>query len=457
MNSIIVLAVLGMLTMFLGITNRKKWILPVIISGLVFALIANALEWNKNTHYYNDMLVVDNFSIAFNGVLFISTILVLMFASTYYRTVERPLEDVYALMIFSLVGGVCMTSFGNIVMLFIGIEILSICMYVLAGSKKFDLASNEASFKYFLTGSFSTGFLLLGIAFLYGATGTFDLVKMNTYIFSHANELPLYFNVGMLLVMVGLSFKLAIAPFHFWAPDVYHGSPTLITAFMATTVKIAGIAAFYKLFSSCFISVLPLWTTVLSVFAALTIIIGNVTAIYQTNMKRMLAYSSISHAGYLSLGILAMNNFSKNALLIYTLAYAVATITAFGIIILVRGSRNNDDINTFNGLARTNPIMSFALTISMLSLTGIPPLAGFIGKYFIFTSAIESGYLWLVIIAILGSALSAVYYFKPIIAVYMKKGEWEPVVGTPSYKFIIILLIVLMFLIGIIPNTFVLL
>jgi NADH-quinone oxidoreductase subunit N len=355
-------------------------------------------------------------------------------------------------MLFALTGAIVMTSFSNLVMLFLGIEILSISMYILAGSKKFDLASNEAAMKYFLTGSFATGFLLFGIALIYGSTGSFNLSEIASYTSLNNHALPQYFSVGVILIMIGLSFKLAVAPFHFWAPDVYHGSPTLITAYMATVVKIAGIAAFYRLFDICFSNVSELWVKTLLIFSVATIFIGNLAGLYQNNMKRLLAYSSISHAGYMIMGIVAINETSAGALLLYSTAYSIVTIAAFGIIILVREARQNDDIETFNGLARTNPYMAFTLTIAMLSLTGIPPLAGFTAKYYLFTTAMENGYLWLVVLALIGSAISAVYYFKPIIAMYLKEGEWPAIPVTNTYSIQLIAITLLTLLLGLLPS-----
>lgn len=438
--------------MFLGIMEKKRWLLPVIIGGLICAIGINLFEWNSDRHYFNEMMIVDNYSVAFNGVLIFTSILVFMFAGNYYRQVERALEDVYSLMLFALSGAVLMTSFANLVMLFLGIEILSISMYILAGSKKFDLASNEAAMKYFLTGSFATGFLLFGIALIYGTTGSFNLNDIAAYTINNKETLPYYFRVGIILIMIGLSFKLAVAPFHFWAPDVYHGSPTLITAYMATVVKIAGIAAFYRLFDICFTNVSDLWVKTLLIFSVATIFVGNLAGLYQNNMKRMLAYSSIAHAGYMIMGIVAINSTSAGALLLYTASYSIVTIAAFGIIILVREVRHNDDIETFNGLARTNPYMAFTLTIAMLSLTGIPPLAGFTAKYYIFTSAMENGYLWLVILALLGSAVSAVYYFKPIIAMYLKEGNWPAIPVTRTYRIQLIAITILTLLLGLVPS-----
>jgi NADH-quinone oxidoreductase subunit N len=221
---------------------------------------------------------------------------------------------------------------------------------------------------------------------------------------------------------------------------------------MATVVKIAGIAAFYRLFNICFSNVTGIWVNTLLIFAAATIIVGNLAGLYQNNMKRLLAYSSIAHAGYMIMGIIAVNNTSAGALLLYTFSYSIVTIAAFGIIILVREYRQNDDIETFNGLARTNPYMAFTLTIAMLSLTGIPPLAGFAAKYYIFTSAMKNGYLWLVILALIGSAISAVYYFKVIIAMYLKEGAWTAIPVTRAYRIQLISITILTLLLGLMPS-----
>jgi NADH-quinone oxidoreductase subunit N len=452
MGALISVTVLGMIVMFLGIMEKKKWILPVIMIGLTISFGINIGEWNRNISYFSEMMLVDNFAVAFSGVLIFTSGLVFMFSGNYYRSVERPLEDVYSLMLFSLAGAIVMTSFSNLVMLFLGIEILSISMYILAGSKKFDLASNEAAMKYFLTGSFATGFLLFGIAMIYGSTGSFNLKEIAAFASSNLHTLPPYFNIGLILIMIGLCFKLAVAPFHFWAPDVYQGSPTLITAFMATVVKIAGIGAFYRLFDICFRNVSEIWVNTLLIFSVATIFAGNLAGLYQTNMKRLLAYSSISHAGYMIMGIVALNKTSAGALLLYSVSYSLVTIAAFGIIMLVREVRHNDDIDTFNGLAKTNPYTAFGLTISMLSLTGIPPLAGFAAKYYIFSTAMENGYLWLVIMALLGSAISAVYYFRPIIAMYLKEGNWPAIPVTKTYKIQLVSITILALLLGLIPS-----
>jgi NADH-quinone oxidoreductase subunit N len=321
-----------------------------------------------------------------------------------------------------MAGAVVMTSYSNLSMLFIGIEILSISLYVLAASNKKDRRSNEAGFKYFLMGSFVSGFLLLGIALVYGATGTFNLLEMRAYIASGV-ALPGFFYVGVILILLAMLFKISAAPFHFWAPDVYEGAPTPITAFMSTIVKTAAFAAFYRLFSTSFVSLDYVWVNIVIVLAGLTLAVGNITAVFQTNVKRMLAYSSIAHAGYMLLALAALTSTSSGSILFYATAYSFASISAFVVLINVFKAKGSYDISAFNGLAKSNPLLAFTMTVSMLSLAGIPPFAGFFAKYFIFTTALNSDMLWIVLVAVLASLVGVYYYFKVIIAMYFGKAD----------------------------------
>ena len=259
------------------------------------------------------------------------------------------------------------------------------------------------------------------------------------------------FKAGLFLLIIGLAFKIAIAPFHFWAPDVYEGTPTLLTAFMATVVKTASVVAMYRFFSITFFGIHGVWEMTIAILAGITIVIGNVTGLYQPNLKRMLAYSSISHSGYMMLAMVAFSGRTANALLFYSVAYSIATITAFAILILVREARGNDYFGSFNGIAKKNRIEAFTLAVAMLSLTGIPPLAGFMGKYFLFAAAIEQGWLWLVIIAIAGSAVSVGYYFKPIIAMYFREDQGTILQSGKPFKVHILFLTLLTILLGFLP------
>jgi len=463
MNAIIILSIVGLGTLFTGVYNARKMILPVVILGLIAAFAVNALQWNAPADagtgmfysgYVKSMMQFDNYAIAFTGLLILCSIFIFFLCDEYYKEEDHHIADIFALIIFTLIGGIMMTSYVHMAILFIGIETLSISLYILAGSKKLSLASNEASIKYFLMGSFSTCFLLFGICLLYGSTGSFDIYVIKNYVINNASTLPLMFKAGLFLVSVGLLFKVSAAPFHFWTPDVYEGSPTLITTFMASVVKIAGFAALFRLFYICFGSIVPVWYYAIGAIAALTIIIGNFSALYQKSVKRMLAYSSIANAGYLLVGVLSLNEHASSALFYYATAYAVATITAFGILMVVSKERGSENYEAFHGLAKRNPLMAGVLVIAMLSLAGIPPLAGFFGKYYIFSNAIENNYIWIVVLALLNSLLGIIYYFRLIVAVFTPETEMEsariPVKN--SYSFILAIAAVIIVLIGVFPN-----
>ena len=453
MNTIITISILAIIVLFLGVMKQKVILLPIILLGLALAFYLDIYAWDTTIRYYNEMFIADNFSIAFNAVLIFGSFLVFLFAKFYYKAVQRPLEDIFALFLFALLGGLLMTSFGNLIMLFMGIETLSISLYILAGSKKADSASNEAAMKYFIIGSFASGFLVFGIALIYGASGSFNVTEIGNYVASNSLTTPKLFYAGMLLVFVGMAFKTAAVPFHFWAPDVYTGSPTLITAFMATVGKVAAIAAFYRLVSYTFADAHTSWTTTLWVLAAATIILGNLSAVYQDNMKRLLAYSGISHAGYMLLAILALGPKSAGSLLFYALAYTVATVTAFALVILIRAKNGSFSIQSFKGFAKNNPLEAFAMAIAMMSLAGIPPMAGFVAKYNIFIVAIQGGFIWLTIIAIVGSMVSVYYYFRPIIAMYFSDGEPQPKMETDlTYKLSIIFCTLLIIGLGLVSG-----
>ena len=453
MHAIITISIIALIVLFFGVLEKKNVLLPIIYVGLILAFALNLMGWNQSVHFYNEMYIADNFSIAFNAVLIFTTFLVFVFAPVYYKPVNRPLEDIYALILFALVGALTMTAFGNLVMLFIGIETLSISLYILAGSKKFDPNSNEAAMKYFLTGSFASGFLLFGIALIYGASGTLNLEVLKQYVTANQTHLPEMLNIGLLLVAMGMTFKIGAAPFHFWAPDVYDGSPTLITTFMATVGKVAAIAAFFRLMHSSFAEVEGLWKMTLTVFALATILIGNLSALYQDNVKRMFAYSGIAHAGYMLIAIIAMGQDAAGVLLLYSLAYTIATIIAFAVLILVREETGSFSIKSFNGLSKHNPIEAFAMTIAMLSLSGIPPLVGFSAKYNLFLTAIHHDNLILVIVAIVGSMISVYYYFRPVVAMYFNPpAENASITSTSNYRKQIFIVAVLIILLGLLPR-----
>ena len=451
MKALLLLSGLGVISLLAEIFNFKKPLLSIVLIGLFATLIVTVSDWDTSLYHFK-MMYFDNYAVSFTALLIGIAFFWFLTAGDYLSNVVG-ITDYFALILFALCGAVVMVSYSNMVMLFIGIEILSISSYVLAGSNKSDLASNEAAFKYFLMGSFATGFLLFGIALIYGVSGSFDLKTIADYTVSNTTDTPRLLYAGVLFLLVGLAFKVSVVPFHFWAPDVYQGAPTMITSFMATIVKTAAFAAFFRLFYICFPNLGEVWVEIIWVMAALTSLIGNITAVYQNSVKRMLAYSSISHAGYMMLGLLAMNQTSASALLYYSGAYAFATITTFYITYILIKNKGNDDIDSFNGLSKTNPLMAVTMLIALLSLAGIPPLAGFFAKYYIFTTALQSGYVGLVVIALLGSLIGVYYYFRIVIAMFFK-GEGE----TPAMlhlnttgKLLLIILTLITIALGLFP------
>jgi len=455
MTTLIIISVLPIVLLYLGLYKVQKALLPVTIVGLLIALGAAIMEWtpqNSAPAIYSGMMLFNNFAIAFSTISIVSTILILMLSKGYFERISKNIAEYYAIILFSLAGIIVMVSFHNLVMLFIGIEIMSVSLYILAGIRKSDFASNEAALKYFLMGAFSTGFLLFGITLIYGASGSFDLDAIRLYVASHPHDIDPIFYTGILLIIIGLCFKVGAAPFHFWTPDVYEGAPSLITAYMSTVVKAAGFAAFLRLFSACFTLMSDFWGPVLLIITVITLFIGNITALYQQSFKRMLAFSSISHAGYLLFAIVAIGANSANSVLVYATAYSIASIIAFGALILVRQQTGSDNFEAFNGLAKNNPFLAFVLTVSMLSLAGIPLTAGFIGKFYMFSGALSQYKFWLVIVAVVNAIISIFYYFRAIIAMYFRSAERLEVEVPPYYKFVLGFSAAVTIVIGIYPS-----
>jgi NADH-quinone oxidoreductase subunit N len=455
MTSIILLSVFGIVNLFVGFLKSKKILLPLALLFLIVVFGVNMLGWNNTQTYFNNMLTIDNYAVAFTGIMVLTTLLILPFSQSYIDAEDENLAEYYSLLLFSLVGAIMMVAYENLIMLFIGIEILSIAMYVLAGSNKRSLRSNEAALKYFLMGSFFTGVLLFGIVLIYGATGTFDITEIGAANVMADGTTNTMFTMGLLLLVIGISFKIAAAPFHFWTPDVYEGTPTFFTTFMATVVKTAGVAAFYKLMNAAFEGSFTAWFPTIIAITVLTLVVGNIGAVIQPSVKRMLAYSSISHAGYLLMTLVAFNDLSENAIFFYSLSYAVASVISFGVLKLVEDAREgNHSFAAFNGLGKTNPLLAFVMTVSMLSLGGIPLTAGFFGKLFVFSAVIETGNLmWLVVLAVVLAAIGIYYYIKVVIAMYMQPaGENTKVPVSGFATLVLIICAALTVLLGLVPG-----
>lgn len=461
MLSIFLLSVFGIANLFLGFLKNRQILFVGAILFLLITFVANLVEWANPLDLGNvinkAMMTTDKTSVLFTAILLGTAFLIIPLSQNYIQDKEAQPAEYYAILLFSLVGAVMMVSYENLLMLFVGIEILSISMYVLTGANKRNVRSNEAAMKYFLQGAFATGIFLFGVALLYGATGAFSLSQIQQYTTTTQAISPMLY-LGLMFAMIGMLFKVSVAPFHFWTPDVYDGAPTLFTAFMATIVKTAGFAAIFKLLATSFASTYNYWQLSLSILAALTLVVGNITAAYQQSFKRMMAYSSISHAGYLLLAITAFNERSLSAILFYSLSYSLSTVSAFGVLMLVFAKTKNEEYSSFNGLAKQNPFLAIVMTISMLSLAGIPFTSGFLGKLWIFISAFERGLYWVMVLAALMSAVGLYYYFRVIIAMYLKephnKSQDAKVPVTTPYIISLLICTLLTILFGLLPNLF---
>ena len=430
MNAIIVSAFLGVVMMFASWSikgeNKQK---NIALFGLIFLILANLAQmngWFVAEVDTNNMLSFTRFGLYTNTLFYCLTLIYIWINGEEISKIGNHAADFYALFFFILCGASILTSFNNLLMLFIGIEILSIPLYILTGSDKKSLFSNEAAIKYFLMGSFSTGILLLGITFIYGATGSFNLIPPDPSIL---NE-QFMFSAGLILIFAAMNFKVSAAPFHFWTPDVYDGAPTIFTMFMSTVVKAASFAALYQLLSGPFGTMYGTWVYPIYYISMLTLLVGNITAVYQQSAKRMLAYSSISHAGYMLLTVSANQASTPSTILYYSLSYTLATIVAFGVVMLVAEYQTGrtekpENFSSFEGLAKQNPGLAFCFTIALLSLAGIPLTAGFWGKFFVFSDIFNRHVYYPVILAIVMSAVGVYYYFKGIIAIYFKEGDIE--------------------------------
>lgn len=457
MYPIILLSVLGIITLFLGFSKSKNILLPSVLLFLLVALATNFLDWSDGPYlYFNEMILVNHLTITFNGILLAAAFMIVAISGGFQDNEEAQPAEYYALMLFSLVGAMMMVSYNHMIMLFIGVEILSIAMYILTGSDKRNLRSNEASLKYFLMGAFASGIMLFGIALMYAGSGTLELAGLTSFA-GAVQPMSYIFYAGILLLLIGMLFKVSAAPFHFWTPDVYEGAPTIFTTFMSTIVKVAGFAALYRLLYSSLSSMYDYWWVTLVVITILTLLAGNVTAVYQQSFKRMLAYSSISHAGYLLISLTALTGKTESAILFYSISYVLATIVSFGVLMLIEKEQStvgqlNSSYDAFNGLAKNNPLLAFVMTVSLLSLAGIPLTAGFWGKFMIFSSAVDRGLTWLLVFAVLMSAVGIYYYFRAIIAAYVKEGNTPEIRIAPVYKLILILSTILTIVLGFAPG-----
>jgi NADH-quinone oxidoreductase subunit N len=455
MNAIVVSALLGVLMMFSGLFFRKskqiQALALVAFTGLLASTLYDKFLVSGSEQSFFGMIHLDSYSAWFNVLITACGLMYVLLFHKNIAEVGKNDAEYFALLFFILCGAYLLSSFSNLLIMFLGIEILSIPQYILAGSDKENIKSNEASLKYFLMGAFSTGILLMGITLLYGASGSFDIMsdKFTLQFVSLENMSSLSFS-GIMLLIVAFGFKVSAAPMHFWTPDVYDGTPTAFTPFMATIVKVSVFLAFIKLFHFSFGNINEAWQMTIAVMIILTLLIGNITAVYQQSVKRMMAYSSIAQAGFMLFAIYAFNTTSWKGLLLYSVVYTLASFGVFAAIIKMK----DQTYEGFNGLAKREPVLAATTAICLLSLAGIPLTGGFFAKYFLLSATVEQGHMiGIVIFAVLMAAISAYYYFKVIMSMYFKDGDAELIATPSSFENVLYIInAAILILLGLLPG-----
>lgn len=431
-QAILVLTGLVVLVSDVLVKNKSRFFLPGL--SILGVLISAAFVINNLTPQaakYQSMVFADGFSAFLNLTIWIIVFLTILVSINYQRYFSHMASgEYYSLLLFAAVGMSFMACSGHLILIFVALELMSVCVYVLTGFHRNNDRSIEAALKYFLLGAFASAFLLLGFAFLYGATGTLDLPIMSRFIANNPETITSgWLILGLLLSIAGFGFKISMVPFHMWTPDVYQGAPTVVTGFMATGVKAAAVAALVRVLMVALEPMAVNWTMILWVAAVATMFGGNIIALVQEDVKRMLAYSSIAHAGYLLIGFVAGTQMGQAGILYYLLAYALMNIGAFGVITLLgRQGKEYSSLSDFSGLGLKSPVMGLAMAIFMFSLAGIPPTAGFMGKFYIFVAAIKSGFVWLVVLGAINSVISIYYYLRVIVTMYFSAPAQSPTI-----------------------------
>jgi len=418
--------------------ERKDHLGFVSALGVVLALVTT--YWmtfsigGGELRGFRGMVVLDPFALFFNVVIGYATGLVILLSMDYIRREGQEAGEFYILILLSSLGMMLMASAGDLIIVFLGLETMSIALYVLTGFFRHRLEAGEASLKYFLMGAFASGFFLYGIALIFGATGSTNLDRIANAVAAGAGRDPML-AIGFGLLLVGFGFKISAVPFHMWAPDAYEGAPTSITAFIATGSKAAAFASLLRVLLTSLRGAPLDWPMLMWGMAAITMTVGNVVALAQQNIKRMLAYSSIAHVGYMLVGVVAGGSLGNGSVLFYLLVYTFTTAGAFGAVLLLeRNGREAVQLADYGGLATRHPVLAVALSVFLLSLIGIPPTAGFVGKFYLFGAAVKSGYVWLAVIGVLNSAVAAYYYLRLIVFMYMREPEGAPTVLAPSFS-----------------------
>ncbi|RTZ75315.1 MAG: hypothetical protein DSY99_01050 [Candidatus Neomarinimicrobiota bacterium] len=431
-ETILTVTALSVLTLEMARVSRPWIILSVAVLGLLLSAAAAFITSGNNQILFGGMLKLNQISLFFDMLYISIGLITLIFSQGYLEKRGSASRGEYpALILFAVIGMMLMSKANDLVIVFLGLELLSLSLYILVGFLRHDQLSNESGLKYLLLGAFATGFFLFGAALTYGAAGTTNYNGIVAAITNNTILSDTYLFLGIGLLLIGFAFKVALAPFHMWSPDVYQGAPTTVTGFLCTAPKAAGFGALLILFNSAFVEIHYAWQDIFWILAALTMTVGNVSALVQSNVKRMLAFSSVSHAGFLVMGILVLNETSISAVLFYLVVYSVINLGAFAIVSAAEQEKKGLEFKDYRGLAAQHPWFSAAMTIFMISLAGFPPTAGFVAKYGLFSAAVAQGYIWLVIIAVLNTLISVYYYLRLVVNMYMhqEKETLQPAYG----------------------------
>ena len=415
--------------------KSEKAIFVVSILGIIAAMILSILTFPLSSTAFSDMVLVGGYASFFNLLFLVCALLTILLSESYLQKENMYFGEYYILVLFAAVGMMMMGSAADLLIVFLGIELMSICFYVLAGFRRTVEHSNEAALKYFLLGAFATGFLLYGIALIYGTAGTTNLLRIAA---QYPSLLSAPWHIaGFALLLIGFGFKVAAVPFHMWVPDVYEGSPTTVSGFMSTGGKAAAFASFILVFTIPMAASYERFASLIAILAAASMIVGNLFGLAQKNLKRMLAYSSIAHAGYMLIGMASGLSLGEQGILFYLVSYGFTNLGAFGVVsILEKENETNLSYEQYAGLGTRKPILAALLSIFLFSLTGLPPFAGFVGKYYLFESAVQSHFTWLAILGVLTSLMSAYYYLRVVVYMYFRDAEDSAVILVPGFSMI---------------------
>lgn len=434
--------------------EQKHWngYIALVGVGLIAIVTMTIYKAGSSITAFSGMFTLDPFAVFFKILIFSILVLSILLSINYLKVENINYGEYYAMMLFAATGMLLMASASDLVTVYLGIEMMALSIYVLTGFLRRRLSSVEAAIKYFVLGLFSSGVLLYGISLVY-----LDVQQTNLHAIAEhlkTGQPSIILLTGMILILVGLGFKVAAAPFHMWTPDAYHGAPTSVTAFMSVGAKAAAFAVTARVLLEAFGPVTADWKSILIVLAIITLAVGNIAAIAQSNIKRMLAYSSIAHAGYAMIALIAGGEEGTASLLFYLFVYAFMNLGALAVVIMMRqGNVLGDEINDLSGLARKNPLAAFSMLVFMFSLAGIPPFAGFVGKFYIFMAAIKANLVWLAVVGVLFSAISAYYYLRVVMVMYMKEPDPEKkLVTSPSLTYVVLLTMVVTVLLGLFPD-----